>query len=81
MKLSLINKRINTKWVKPTKIKIGSIIKYKKNSGQERFCKVKRIENIYGPRYWGHFVNDLKDINETGNETNLRFEQIDWVLK
>ena len=83
MKLSLINKKINPIWLKPIEanIKVGSVIKYKRTSGEDRFCKVKRIETIYGIKYWGHFVYFLKDINETGNETNLSFDEIEWVLK
>lgn len=80
MKLNNIYLRLN-KWVKPTKVNVGDIIKYDKDAGETRYCKIIKIENNYIDRYWGYFVDDLKDINKSGRHTNLSFSQIDWVLK
>jgi len=60
MKLSLINKRIKQKWVKPTNLKIGDIIRFLMPIGGYRYCKIICVETDF---IHGNFYDDLNKPN------------------
>jgi len=59
MKLSKLNKQLKSGWVK-RKAKIGDIIRYKSPS-QTYYCRVRDIRHNC---YYGHYVEDIKDVDK-----------------